>query len=148
MINALVIFSVALVYRLRGWGGFLYGTFSRRLFWSASAGASCLLLGADVYTSIVAAIGAFAGMWIEHSHCYTVNNLQEAVSLGAIGSARMLLMLWWHPSCSYAALASFVLTPLMYWAGCKIARYFKKDEMWFAEPLCGAMIGGILTFTL
>ena len=140
MMNLITLILMSFAYRMRGWGGFLYGTFSRRLFWSASTGASCLLLGADVYTSIAASIGAFVGMWIEHGHCYTVNDLQQAVSLGAIGCARVTLLTWPMPFSSQAALFGLILMPLAYFLGTRLSKKLKWDSMWIAEPLAGSVL--------
>lgn len=143
--SLMVLAILSLAYRLRGWGGFLLGTFTRRLFWAVIIGAAGFFLGALWWQSVAMSIGAFAGMWIQHGKYYTVENTQQAVSMAAIGGARMVLMLWWSPMCGLASIASMALTPLGYWIGVRIARRLRMDEMWFAEPIVGLLYGLILS---
>lgn len=133
-------------YRLRGWGGFLLGTFSRRLFWSLSIGASCVLAGAPLSLSVGSALGAFAGMMIPHGRWYQVFSFSDALHMAGIGLARALFILCWHPSwLIFPALAlAMVLTPLGYWLGCRLAERNKIDSMMLAEPL----VGGVFAITL
>jgi len=164
MEHSVIIPALSLAYRLRGWGGFLHGTFSRRLFWAATVGACVSLLGYSVAQSAYAAIGAFLSMaLIAHGEYYTVQNVKQAGMMGLIGGARMLAttlplasVVSLHDDyvniniklfCFTATALNVVLTPLAYFTGTRISDRLKVDSMWFAEPFAGAAYGICLIVT-
>lgn len=141
VIEFIVTGGLASAYRLRGWGEFLNGTFSRRLFWAATVGACVFLLGYSVAQSAYAAIGAFLSMaLIAHGKYYTVQNIQQAAMMGLIGGARMMAttLPLGLSTCIAATALNVVLTPLAYFTGTRISDKLKVDSMWFAEPFAGA----------
>ena len=148
--SLMVLAIISLAYRLRGWGGFLHGTFSRRLFWAATVGACVSLLGYSVAQSAYAAIGAFLSMaLIAHGKYYTVQNIQQAAMMGLIGGARMMAttLPLGISTCIAATALNVVLTPLAYFTGTRISDRLKLDSMWFAEPFAGAAYGICLIVT-
>ena len=155
VIDFIITGGLASAYRLRGWGEFLNGTFSRRLFWAATVGACVFLLNYSVAQSVYSAIGAFLSMaLIAHGKYYTVQNIQQAAMMGLIGGARMMATTLPLASivslsgdavniniklfCFTATALNVVLTPLAYFTGTRISDKLKVDSMWFAEPFAGA----------
>ena len=161
---------LALAYRLRGWDGWLWGTFSRRVFWAVCVTFLFIMFGiagsgASVagYLAPQVAIGAFAGMWISHGAYFDVGKVNgsvfgDAALLALIGAARMALIClpWgWRVEGAFPLLAAVVAAFALWhsmayllgkWAAYEIRLY--PDPIAIAEPLVGAGVAAGMAYLI
>lgn len=137
----LTAFFLSVSYRLRGWGGFLHGTFERRMFWVCSVMIACLLNGSVVGSTLLAGVGAYLGLLIPHGKWFDVSTLEKSFILSAIYFCRIVLIclpFGFHPV--YFAYFSIIITA-GYWLGHKALHETGIDALLIAELIAGFCIG-------
>lgn len=141
----------AVAYRMRGNGARPLvrqgwpSTFAGRVLWAVWMGLTCWWLF-GLQHALLGMGGAFAGMWIPHGRFYRIETMRQFGVMVAIYVVRFLLVgIWAGPQAIPAAVLAGWLCALANYGACQLQRRgVIVDQLRVAEPVIGAVFGGLL----